>query len=89
MSLKKIGINDVSHDKKKILINIYQFLDVLNLDLIVDVNHSYQFNLYKVCVNLNHQALVHLSICIYLVNFQFIPHLMYPEAEEVCVNNQV
>ena len=36
----KIGINDVSHDKK----NIYQLLDVLDvldLDLIIDVHHGY------------------------------------------------
>ena len=39
MTLKKIGRNDVSHDKKEILI---QLLDVLNLDLIVDVHHGNQ-----------------------------------------------
>ena len=34
---KKIGMKDVSHDKKK-----YndQLLDVLDLDLIVDINHG-------------------------------------------------
>ena len=35
---KKISINDVSHDNK----NIDQLLDVLDLDLIVDVNHGDQ-----------------------------------------------
>ena len=38
ISLKKIGINDVSHDIK----NIDQLLDVLYLDLIVDVHHGDQ-----------------------------------------------
>ena len=33
---KKIGINDVSHDKK----NIDKLLDVLDLDLIIDVHHG-------------------------------------------------